>query len=220
MSDWLPFPNPKPCGLYSQATAAPSAPEAGTCCTVNNTPYMAAPGHPGGVDSRSVNVLNCTTCSAHRLIILTAAELAHRLTQVMGSRKAIRRLEVEAESGVLKWEVDAVFGMKWEKVKLSQARVSETEKERAREIIPLALAHRALLYKGRFETWGNASLGTIRMASRWCSTSCWCGIWRGILSAGQVLMLSPRLTPSPLPTPRQLNCRIYPFIHPSIPHDR
>lgn len=41
-----------------------------------------------------------------------------------GGRKAVRRLELESDSGVLKWEVEAVFGMKWEKVKLADARVS------------------------------------------------------------------------------------------------
>eukprot|EP00903_Cladosiphon_okamuranus_P005706 g5666.t1 len=45
------------------------------------------------------------------------------LTQVMGGRQAIRRLEIEGDSGILKWEVEAVFGMKWEKVKLAESRI-------------------------------------------------------------------------------------------------
>ncbi|CBN79494.1 hypothetical protein Esi_0254_0029 [Ectocarpus siliculosus] len=49
------------------------------------------------------------------------------LTQVMrGNRKVVRRLELEKKKGVLKWEVDALFGMKWEKVKLPEARVMST----------------------------------------------------------------------------------------------
>lgn len=58
-----------------------------------------------------------------RFTACCAGVFTHRLTQVVGGRKAIRRLEVERDSGVLKWEVDAVFGMKWDKVKLSEARV-------------------------------------------------------------------------------------------------
>ncbi|CAM9647684.1 unnamed protein product [Ectocarpus sp. 12 AP-2014] len=50
------------------------------------------------------------------------------LTQVMGgNRKVVRRLELEEKSGVLKWEVDALFGMKWEKVKLPEARVMSND---------------------------------------------------------------------------------------------
>ncbi|CAB1107733.1 unnamed protein product [Ectocarpus sp. CCAP 1310/34] len=46
------------------------------------------------------------------------------LTQVTwGNREVVRRLELEEKKGVLKWEVDALFGMKWEKVKLPEARV-------------------------------------------------------------------------------------------------
>ncbi|CAM9554617.1 unnamed protein product [Ectocarpus sp. 8 AP-2014] len=49
------------------------------------------------------------------------------LTQVMGgNRKVVRRVELEKKKGVLKWEVDALFGMKWEKVKLPEARVMST----------------------------------------------------------------------------------------------
>lgn len=51
----------------------------------------------------------------------------------MGGRKAIRRLEIEEDSGVLKWEVDGVFGMKWEKVKLAKARVSPTTRMHAEQ---------------------------------------------------------------------------------------
>lgn len=45
-----------------------------------------------------------------------------------GGRKNVRRLEVEKKTGVLKWEVDALFGMKWEKVKLPEARVRKVAK--------------------------------------------------------------------------------------------
>lgn len=40
-----------------------------------------------------------------------------------GDRKVVRRLEVDEDSGVLQWEVEALFGMRREKVKLSEARV-------------------------------------------------------------------------------------------------
>ncbi len=35
----------------------------------------------------------------------------------------VRRLEVDEDSGILQWEVEALFGMRREKVKLSEARV-------------------------------------------------------------------------------------------------
>lgn len=45
-----------------------------------------------------------------------------------GNRQVVRRLELEEKKGVLKWEVDALFGMKWEKVKLPEARVRKKKK--------------------------------------------------------------------------------------------
>lgn len=41
----------------------------------------------------------------------------------MGDKKAIRRLWIEGDSGILKWEVEVLYWKEWEKVKLSGARV-------------------------------------------------------------------------------------------------
>ncbi|CAM9575262.1 unnamed protein product, partial [Hapterophycus canaliculatus] len=46
------------------------------------------------------------------------------LTQVTSSdKKIIRRVFVNVPNGILTWEKDAIFGTKWERVKLPEARV-------------------------------------------------------------------------------------------------
>lgn len=49
----------------------------------------------------------------------------NRLAQVSSSdKKIIRRVFVNVHYGILTWEKDAIFGTKWERVKLAEARVS------------------------------------------------------------------------------------------------
>eukprot|EP00752_Nemacystus_decipiens_P012779 g11317.t1 len=104
--------------------APPTAEEVASAIDVEEVSKEAAPSS-GGSGVLSASQADATKEAVKR-VDSELMEGGMLLTQVMGERKAIRRLEVESDSGVLKWEVEAVFGMKWERVNLARARMMYT----------------------------------------------------------------------------------------------
>lgn len=76
-----------------------------------------------------------TECCLHHILCVNVCVAAtslklllartNRLTQVTSSgKKVVRRVFVNAYYGILTWEKEAIFGTKWERVKLAEAWVS------------------------------------------------------------------------------------------------